>query len=213
VGIIVHAPMNTKALEPSQQQVDSWIAAPRFEPFFVAASYDQAKATQLYVWNARLASACFEVIHHLEVLVRNAMHRELKADEHDGTLRSWLIDPKFLKHDELRAVEDTVARIKKRRRSVTENRVIGGMSFGFWPSLVGTSYDELWKATLHRAFPHGSGKRRDVAGPLNRVWQLRNNVAHHEAIFQLPIAAAIDPDAGRWIAGTSQVLDVLSQRP
>lgn len=125
--------------------------------------------------------------------------------------------------DERRAVEETIARIRRRGRPLTDNRVVGGLSFGFWPRLVGTDYDDLWRTTLHRAFPCGFGRRSDVAGQLNRIAQLRNNVAHDEAILRLPLeerrrdvvalALAVDPAAARWIERISQVPWILSQAP
>jgi hypothetical protein len=214
--------MSQGDIAPSPEQLDAWVATARFAPFLAASADDHAAAMQLYVWNARLASAFFEVIHHVEVLVRNAMHRELKAAEPVGSLRSWLIDPKVLAKGDLAVVERTITRLKERGKPITDNRVVATLGFGFWTGLIGKQYDELWKATLHRAFPN-TGLRRDVAGPLNRIWQLRNSVAHHEAIFDLPLAnryrdtiglaEAIDPSAAAWIAGISQLPEVLARRP
>lgn len=177
----------------------------------------------LYVWNARLASSCLESIHHVDVLVRNVVHRELKAGQHEHGLRSWLIDPDLLERGELRAVADVVMRIRRVDKLVTEDRVVAGLPLSFWARLTGTRYDELWKSTLHRAFPHGSGNRKDVAGQLNRISHLRNAVAHHKSLLDvsvadrhrdlLNLAAAVDPAASEWIAGLSQVAAVLAQAP
>jgi hypothetical protein len=62
---------------PSPVQTDSWITLPRLTPFLEAACSDRHVAAELYVWNARVSSACMEVIHHVEVLVRNAIHHRL----------------------------------------------------------------------------------------------------------------------------------------
>jgi hypothetical protein len=165
---------------PSRSQIQSWIAPSRFTPFLDVAMADHAVATHLYLWNARVASACFEVIHHVEVLVRNSMHDQLKASQVNDGVYSW-------------------------------------------PRLLGRNYDELWKATLHKAFPHGSFKRTDAAGALHRVSQLRNAIAHQKAIFKLPIherhrdvldlAGAVDPAAAEWIAGVSRVPELLPRTP
>ena len=174
------------------------------------------------MWNARLASAFFEVIHHLEVLVRNTIHDQLKASQQQDGLSSWLIDPAILRTPELNAVQHVVTRLRRRNLPLTDHRVIGGLPFSFWVRVAGTNYDDLWKATLHEAFPHAL-KRNDVAGALNRISQLRNDIAHHKAILKLPIhdrhrdildlAAAVDPAAAEWIAGLSRVPELLAQRP
>lgn len=215
--------MRSNGPEISSVQIAGWVSEARFNPFLAAVSGDHDAAMALYVWNARVASAFFEVIHHVEVLVRNAMHRELSAAEHRGSLRSWLIDPSVLARGDLAVVEETIARVRQRGKRVTDNRVVATLSFGFWASLVGKNYDELWKSCLHLAFPHGSGLRRDVAGPLNRICQLRNGVAHHEAIFSLPVAdrhqetlklaGDVDPAAAAWIGQISQVPTLLAAPP
>jgi hypothetical protein len=77
--------------------------------------------------------------------------------------------------------------------------------------------------SLHHAFPHGSGTRRGVAGQLNRISQLRNDIAHHQPIIDIPVtdrhqdmlnlARAIDPAAAAWIGTLSRVEETLAARP
>ena len=184
---------------------------------------DISLAADLYVWNAQLAGACIEVIHHVEVLVRNAIHCHMRSAQTAGGLRSWLVDPDVLLPGELRTVSDAVARIRRLKRPVTEDRVVAGLPLSFWTRLLGTRYDELWKSTLHGAFPHGPALRREVAGRLNRVSQLRNDVAHHKSLLGVPVAdrhrdllelaAAVDPDAAEWIGGLSGVPGLLARSP
>jgi hypothetical protein len=190
--------------------------------FLDVSQADHTAAVALYVWNARLSSAFFEVIHHLEVLVRNAIHNQLKASQQEDGLSSWLIDPALLRTPELNAVQHVVTRLRRRELPLTDHRVIGGLPFSFWARLVGTNYDDVWKATLHGAFPHAL-KRNDVSGALNRVSQLRNGIAHHKAILKLPVherhrdildlAAAVDPTAADWIEQLSRVPELLAKRP
>lgn len=122
-----------------------------------------------------------------------------------NAVRSWLVEPAVLMPGELRAVDDAIARLRRLDRAVTRARVVAGLPLSFWTRLVGIRYDELWKTSLHRAFPHGSRTRRDVAGQLNRISQLRNDIAHHQPIVGIPVAdrhqdmlalaAAVDPAA------------------
>jgi hypothetical protein len=213
----------TSADTPSPDQLDAWVTSARLSPFRAATGDDDDDAIALYVWNARIAGACIEVIHHVEVLVRNAFHRQLTAGQPAAGLRSWLIDPDVLRAAELSAVEAAVGRVRRLRKPVTEDRVVASLPLSFWARLVGTAYSELWVSTLHRALPHGSGSRRDVAGQANRVAQLRNDIAHHKALLHVPLAerhrdllalaAAVDPAASTWIGGISQVDALLARSP
>lgn len=84
-------------------------------------------------------------------------------------------------------------------------------------------HDAVLGWTLHKAFPHGPALRREVAGRLNRVSQLRNDVAHHKSLLGVPVAdrhrdlvelaAAVDPDAAEWIGSLSGVPGLLAQAP
>jgi len=209
--------------ELSSTQIDAWITPARLDPYLNAAgAADVGVAARLYVWNARVASVCMETIHHVEVLVRNAIHRRLAASQPQDGLRSWLVDPDVLQAGELRAVEAAVTRIRRVGKLPTTHRVISGLPLSFWVRLTGTAYEELWKASLHHAFPHSSGLRRDVAGPLNRISQLRNDIAHHHPLLDMPVvdrhrdmalAAAIDPAAAEWIGAISRVDRALAEMP
>jgi hypothetical protein len=164
-----------------------------------------------------------EVIHHVEVLVRNAIHRRLSHDEPENAVRSWLVEPAVLMAGELKAVADAILRMRRLGRPVTRAGVVAGLPLSFWTRLLGTQYEELWKASLHHAFPHSSGLRRDVAGRLNRISQLRNDIAHHQPIIGIPVAdrhhdmldlaATVDPAAAEWIGALSRVGATLAERP
>jgi hypothetical protein len=61
--------------------------------------------------------------------------------------------------------------------------VIASLSFGFWQALFSGVYEELWRTRLSGAFPHGNGKRRQIANLSGPILHFRNRIAHHEAIF------------------------------
>jgi hypothetical protein len=207
----------------SREQAGAWIAPARLSFYLDAAHGEHQSAVALYVWHGRLSSVCGEVIHHVEVLVRNAIHQQLKAGQPENGLHSWLADPEVLRPTELTAVGNVITRVRRRGRQVTDDRVVAGLPLSFWSRVVGTSYEDLWTTRLHHAFAHGSGVRREVAGPVNRMAHLRNDIAHHKSLLDvrvadrhadmLALAAAVDPAAAEWIAGISQVDAVLSQVP
>ncbi|MPQ97203.1 hypothetical protein GB931_04525 [Modestobacter sp. I12A-02628] len=76
---------------------------------------------------------------------------------------------------------------------------------------------------LHRAFPPGTDRATDVDGPVGRLQQLRNGLAHHEHLLATDVAARladltaiaglISPDLGGHLTATSQVSTLLTRRP
>ena len=136
---------------------------------------------------------------------------------------TWLEDHKILNAHARNRVGETLARIRKDGKTPTRGRVVAGLSFGFWRALFDRKYEQLWVTHLHRAFPHGSGDRSELASLMSRLVPFRNRVAHHETIIRRPIkthyddllelAGLIDPDARTWIESISRVPEVLEQRP
>ena len=119
--------MSTTSSVLSREQASAWIAPARLSFFLEAAGGEHRSAVELYVWHARLSSALGEVIHHVEVLVRNAMHQCLKAGQPQSGLHSWLVDPEVLKAPEITAVGNVITRVRRRGRRVTDDRVIAGL--------------------------------------------------------------------------------------
>ncbi len=209
------------ALTP--EQVERWISNLRFDGFVTAVGGDLPRAAELYEWNAQVAGALLEMFGHVEVLVRNAIHAQMRSIRPSNTLSSWLLDRDTLDSQELQRVEDVIGRIKQARREPTEDRVIAGLSMGFWTAILGRRYEQLWRETLRHAFPFGDGTRNQIAGYLNRLVSLRNRVAHHESLLAHPVAerhtdalelaATVDPRAEQWIRSLSRVPVLLAARP
>jgi hypothetical protein len=206
----------------ADHEVGRWLSDRRFAPYLAATADVAADARDLYEWNIRLAGALFEVVAHVEVLIRNAIHDQMKAATPANALHSWLTDSDVLQDKQIQAVQEAVARLKRSKKAPTEDRVVAGLYFSFWAAMLGRAYEELWRQSLARAFPNADN-RNHLAGPLNRLVQLRNKLAHHETLIDEPIADhlervlfvadSVDHDARAWIAGTSRILTVLSERP
>lgn len=185
-------------------------------------------AVALYEWNAQVSAAFLEILCHVEVLLRNAIDRQFPATDPQAHLsivdsRVWLCDPTILTAGSRERVNDAIARLQRERKRPTRDRVIASLSFGFWQTLFSGAYEELWRKRLWRAFPHGSGKRREVANLTGPILHFRNRVAHHEPIFFsnlerhhsriLELARLIDEEAKRYIASLSRVEQLLRERP
>lgn len=185
-------------------------------------------AVALYESNARISAAFLEILCHLEVLFRNAIDRQFAATDPAAPLSIvdpdvWLCDPTVLTPESRERVNEAIGRLLRERKRPSRDRVVASLSFGFWKALFTGVYEELWRTTLFRAFPHGNGKRREIANLTGPILHFRNRIAHHEAIFFsdlrarhrqiLRLAGTIDPEAERYIAALSRVEPLLLEMP
>lgn len=202
----------------------AWITDARFAPYRDEMSGDRERAVALYVWNARISAAMFETLHHVEVLLRNAIDGQFApVDAGAAPWETWLEDPLILNVRSRQRVRETVGRIRRERQTPTRGRVVAGLSFGFWRALFDRKNSALWVSHLHRAFPTGSGDRAEVAALMSSLVPFRNRLAHHETIVRRPIgnhydellalAGLIDPTARDWIGSVSRVEETLAARP
>ena len=208
----------------NSSQATAWLTDARFAPYLTEAGGDHKHAAALYVWNAHVSAAVFETVHHVEVLLRNTIDAQfapvIATAQPSAT---WLEDPAILNADSRRRVRETIERIGKEGKAPTRGRVVAGLSFGFWRALFDRKYHQLWIDHLHRAFPHGSGDRTEVARLMSKLVPFRNRLAHHETIIRRPIsshydemlqlAELIDPDARAWIESVTRVPEILNMRP
>lgn len=205
-------------------KVDTWITSARFAPYLAEADSDHKAAVELYVWNARISAAVFERLHHVEVLLRNAVDAQFAPVDMAASPRdTWLEDPAVLNEAARKRVRETIGRITREQKTPTRGRVVAGLSFGFWRALSDKKNSRLWVSHLHRAFPAGTGDRAEVATLMSSLVPFRNRLAHHETIMRRPIsshyeemlalAGLIDRDAATWIRSVSRVELLLAERP
>lgn len=209
-------------------QVASWLGEPRFCAYLEETNGMHERAVALYNWNAKISAAFLEVIYHLEVLMRNAIDRQFPAGDPAATLSIlrpdvWLCDAAVLTDESREKVNEAITRLQRGNKLPTRGRVIASLSFGFWQSLFTGAYEDLWRASLSKAFPNGNGRRREIASLSGSVLHFRNRIAHHEAIFSsdlgvrheqiLGLAGIIDPEAEQYIAALSRVEPFLAEMP
>jgi hypothetical protein len=176
--------------------LEQLISAERFGPYRRAtASADEA--VRLYEWNARASGAYAELLQHVEVLVRNAMHDSLTA--HYATIlgrvpgATWFDSPSWVRHHWFnRPAQDTINKaVAKAGHSPTQPRpgkVVAEIGFGFWRYLASDRYEQsLWVPALDGAFAAPGqrvrDRRRAVEDRLGPLHLLRNRIAHCEPIF------------------------------
>jgi hypothetical protein len=199
----------------------------RLAPYRRACDNDLLRAIKLYQWNCAVSAAFWQVLSHLEVLVRNTLHAALR----DWTLAThgstrWYVELAPLFSREAQDQIDTARRraLYGGRRSEEPTRVITELHFGFWRFLLNGRYDRtLWRPCLHKAFPHYSGLRRTAHEVLTRLHDLRNRIAHHEPVHDRDLKALHDdlltviswicPVTRDWVEKHSTVPATLSRRP
>lgn len=185
---------------------------------------DMESALDLYVWNTRMSAALYAPLQCLEVVLRNAISRNLT--EYFGR-DDWFEDNFF---------EDLRDRIKSAKEKCLKNNhpadvphIIAELNFGAWVSLLGKGkkgrYEDLWVKTLYRAFTGNQMrlKRRDIHGPVDTLRNIRNRIAHHEPIFKADINQVHDdiinvcknicPVTAEWIETQSTVRGLSNSQP
>jgi hypothetical protein len=206
-------------------EIEQWISGPRFAPFLDCANGNHQHALEIYVWHANLTAACFQVVHHFEVLLRNTVDRALGSrDSGLAAESSWMLNAVALPPNALIQVEAVLRRSAKDGVRPTKDRLISSLPFSFWVHIFGRSpkCEALWRGALHEEFP-GVARRKDVLVRLESLRKFRNRLAHHDSLLSLNVRARhetmlevagwISPDAKRWLEGESTVGEVLSERP
>ncbi|MBB4660825.1 hypothetical protein [Conexibacter arvalis] len=206
-----------------ERQVSAWVSDDRFASFLAVADGDFARALSTYRWHVDLCMAVFGLVHEFEVLIRNAIDRELGDGQPQSPIgMTWLMDFETLHPWAVKQVAAAVERLP-RDVPLTRGRVVAGLSFGFWASLFGRRYEQLWRTRLHHAFPHASEGRDGVGRRMRALQAVRNRVAHHDSLLEVDVTAAarmmstlagwIDPAAAVWLRRVARVEELVARRP
>lgn len=169
--------------------LESAISVERLGPYLKESGFKKDRALKLYIWNANLSESLHFPLQNVEVTIRNAIN--------DCLIQiwgpHWFDDCRFLsiaghaRPDQERAIDKVKARIVSAKNPVTNGRVVAGLSFEFWVSLLTKRYDRpIWQTRLHDVFPNlpKIQKRADIRTELWRVKEIRNRVAHYEPVFE-----------------------------
>jgi hypothetical protein len=103
-------------------------------------------------------------------------------------------------------------------------KVIAELMFGFWRYLTSKAHEKsLWVPYLHRAFPPGTDRQRDVDQRVGRLHEFRNRVVHHEPLLNadvqgrredlLAVARLLGTEIYEFIGTTSQLPSLIAARP
>lgn len=211
---------------PSALLIQRHLSAPRLATYVRAAGGDVDRAVDLYLWNAAVAGALWEVLGHVEVVLRNVLHDALTVrHQRRGRTGQWYDDPgrELSQH-----ARDDITRAKQRLQRagapLLPGKIVAELSFGFWRFLLARRYTaNLWPA-LRPALPYLPGTdRRLLEAPVARLHVLRNRVAHHEPLLAEPlpdrytdlldVVEFVHPQLRSWLDTHNHVLTTLAQRP
>jgi hypothetical protein len=212
----------------NEQRVAELLTAERLLSY-VAVTNGLTEALRLYAWNMRTSGAVLELSAAVEVIVRNALDRELThwaLSRHGAS--SWF-DVVPLDAQGRTDVERARARATRNgRRREVHGRVVAELGFGFWRYLVESRYlTTLWTPALHRAFPHGPrdllSRQRAVRARMQQLHFVRNRAAHHEPIhardldrdhdYAVELLGWIHPAAAEWAQDVTARRAALGARP
>ncbi len=198
----------------TRQRIISCLHLSRMQPYLDAVAGNQDKALKLYRWNLELTAATQSIIGITEVVLRNAMDRELQAwNLANGGGASWLLEEPQTPLRGLvsgkrssalnRASKESIARDPQHTRfgaQITHDDVLAQVMFGMWKDLLpnhapnaGNSQENInreriWNDCLVHAFPNV----QDPDGSktywtVNHVHMLRNRVSHMEPLLQIDV--------------------------
>lgn len=150
-----------------------------------------------YFWNVQLCEALYPSLHSVEVVIRNAVHATL-TDRFGRD--DWYHVPQLLQRNEASAIQAAETTIKQSKKQLTPDRVIAGVTFGFWTSIFQSPYgqkptsSQIWgpanNSLLPKVFPFAPNptrtKRKDICARLDEIRKLRNRAYHCECIFDDP---------------------------
>ena len=173
-------------LPPVLNAIEQTLSPARLARFDESAEGNKHLALRLYVWNARLCEEFYLPLQLAEVAVRNAIHYTLTRRYGQNWFENSSITSQLLDRYQ-RELQMLVESLREKFRSgFSADRVVAGLTFGFWVNLLTARYENLlWQQGLQRSFPHieRSLGRRAAHAKIDQLRLFRNRVAHHYAIF------------------------------
>jgi hypothetical protein len=198
--------MTTPVLDPANARPQPpWITSGELERLisperfatYLSRTGDPDRALALYRWNACISGAFAELLHHVEVIVRNAMHDRLAA--YHATVggrppgAAWFDEPRWVRHhwfhrQALTSISRAVGAAGHTPAMPRPGKVISDLNFGFWRYLASDRYEQsFWTPALDHSFTAPGktvrARRHAVEDRIAPLHLLRNRIAHCEPIF------------------------------
>ncbi|KQT87123.1 hypothetical protein ASG48_17315 [Aurantimonas sp. Leaf443] len=149
------------------------------------------RAVELYQWNAKLGQSLYIYLQGWEIRLRSKLNGFLVWKY----IANWPYDeraPRQMNASDRRRLQEARQRQEMQRsvQAAPTSAIVADLSAGFWVSQLSGSYriPYVWRHNLPRVFPHDRVlDAKDAWAICNDLLILRNRVAHHEPILQLPL--------------------------
>ncbi len=156
------------------------ISEERFYPY-LKRNTDKENALLLYEENIYVSQSFYPLLAILEVTLRNKINQSCILHFKND---NWLFDN--LPFELNKNIEEIKIRIIKLQKTITHNKILSELNFGFWTTLFNRQYAKLFWKPLHRIFvniPKEQKKRHEVSAMLNHIRIFRNRIYHYEPII------------------------------
>jgi hypothetical protein len=166
----------------TESQLKYYLSSPRFNVYLAQTGNDFEKAYRFYKANIELSEAFYPVLSVLEVCLRNAINEKLKQHFNDSYWFKNHLPKEFRPF-----IAEAEQKIVSQHKTVTADKIIAELNFGFWNRLFNRNYTSLlWKPLrlIFKNTPKHLRQRDTVADYLYRIRKLRNRVYHYEPIFR-----------------------------
>ena len=174
-----------------------------------------------------MSAALFEVIGHVEVILRNAIHSTMSAwGSSEGFGSNWYDNSHgLLGASSMVDISRATERLRRSGKSASPDRLVSELNFGFWRFLLTSKYrTTIWPILARNMFsrsPSGSPER--FFASVGRIHDLRNRIAHHESLIGRSleldlhdlyrVLSLVCPESTRWVAEHSRVEELLIAKP
>lgn len=152
----------------------------RLSTYYKLFPSNKEKAIEYYRINTQISESLYPLLSNLEIALRNSIHNSFSIHYR---LVDWFLH--FKQPELFDQVNIAQKKIISRNNSITSDKVVAELTFGFWTALFNKQYaKDFWKPLMY-AFPllDKPNKRRDkISYKLNQIRKFRNRIFHYEPI-------------------------------
>jgi Abi-like protein len=175
----------------SKNLYEQLLSKPRLGSYQIATQGKGLKAVRLYKY-MKLSQALFGAISMLEITLHNAIdqHYQQQLNQSDWLKDSiqstgLFYDSTLKNHaGRFEQAEKVKSTINALRKNYFHNKVVAGLSFGFWRYIFSGIQFKVFVNTILQIFPNlpKGINQKNVYQKLTEINNLRNRIAHHEPI-------------------------------
>lgn len=162
------------------------LSVERCQTYVDLAKERQLDPADLYARNITYSKELYVMIGGLEVVLRNAFHRQLKEYFRKD---DWMSNLQLFRKNHQDQINQAIQKLSENKNGNYKlSDLISELSFGFWTHLTDAPYEQIfWTPALRHSFQHkfGAPVRQDVEKRLRSLLKLRNKIAHLEPIVRI----------------------------